>query len=75
MPEKQQASAYAAARPSRCFMKLGGDFLQGVEDALEDVAKGPSSPGGASATLTRRDQPHRACATTTCTLEFAMPGS
>ena len=41
------------------FMKLGGDFLQGMEDALEDVAKGPSSPGGASDTSITQDEINR----------------
>ena len=56
-PEKQRALQLNTprARPRMTkFMKMGGDFLQGMEDALEDVAKGPSSPGGASTRRSRK---------------------
>ena len=40
-------------------MKMGGDFLAGLEDAVEDLAKGPSSPGGASDTSITQDEINR----------------
>ncbi|CAH0376133.1 unnamed protein product, partial [Pelagomonas calceolata] len=58
-PEKQRALQHTPAKGTPAyakFLKLGGDFLQGMEDAVEDLAKGPSSPGGASDTSITQDE-------------------
>ena len=65
-PEKQRALQHTPAKGTPAyakFLKMGGDFLEGMEDALEDVAKGPSSPGGASDTSITQDEINRIEAT------------
>jgi tetratricopeptide (TPR) repeat protein len=61
-PEKARALQHTPAKGTPAyakFMKLGGDVLQGIEDVLEDVAKSPSSPGGASDTSITQDELNR----------------
>ena len=58
-PEKARALQHTPAKGTPAyakFLKMGGDFLQGMEDALEDAVKGPSSPGGASDTSITQDE-------------------
>ena len=61
-PEKARALQHTPKKGTPAydrFLKMGGDFLQGMEDALEDAVKGPSSPGGASDTSITQDEINR----------------